>query len=883
MLTRSPLTADKSDAKRENVVGLSQGHPLSPSIHSPVGRILSLQRAIGNRMVRRLAKGPGQPIPLFGGGIRPKLRVGRPGDRFEQEADEVADAVLTMPAPPVQRQGQQEQTEDEEAVRASEAEEEPVEDNDEASLQPKLDEGSSVLPQTEEGEESGDESDGDEDVVQAAALPAASLIQLQEDEEPEDTEDIHTKSLEIADVPSLQSLPDAEAELEQEGDEEEIQTKTVAPKRPVLGFMRSIGKSAGALLRKGAGAVKYAGRAIEDRLARASGSGHSLPTPTRAFMEPRFNADFGQVQIHTGSEAVQMSQALSAKAFTHRSNIYFGENSFQPGTSDGDRLIAHELAHVVQQGAAIRPQAPSVDPQTPQIQGGFWSRVKKKFKSVAKKVAKVAKRVGKALKGGVKWLVGKLAPYAQKIPGYSLLSVVLGKDPITGRKVKRDPVNLLGEFLGLIPGGSALFESLNKTGAIDSAVSWMRKEIAKLGLSWSAIKALFGAAVKALSAKDLLSPKKAWGKIKKIFGPPLKRIKDFVLALGNKILSFVFDGALATVGAPVKKIRAILAKGKGVLTQIIRHPIQFVKNLTKAIKGGISQFKKNIVDHLKAGVIGWLVGTLSDAGIELPEKFDLKGIVSLVLQIMGVSYQSIRAKAVKKAGPKGEAVITWAERAVPIVQDLIKRGPVVLWEYVKAYAANLKEKFLGAVIGWVRQTIVFKAIEKLISLFNPAGAIIQAVIAIYNTVMFFVERANQIADFVKAVFDSIAEIVAGVVSKAANAIESALSRAVPVVISFLARLIGLGGISSKIQQIVKKIRTTVDPVVDRVVDVVVTNAMKLYGKVAGIGDEVKPDADPEKARKLQRGFVAIEHEEHRLAAAGGITRMNGVQIPSVAS
>jgi len=68
----------------------------------------------------------------------------------------------------------------------------------------------------------------------------------------------------------------------------------------------------------------------------------------RAFMEPRFGADFSSVRVHTGGEAVQMNQDLGAQAFTHGSDVYFGAGK-DPGNNE---LTAHELTHVVQQTGA---------------------------------------------------------------------------------------------------------------------------------------------------------------------------------------------------------------------------------------------------------------------------------------------------------------------------------------------------------------------------------------------------------------------------------------------------------------------------------------------------------------------------------------------------
>ena len=78
--------------------------------------------------------------------------------------------------------------------------------------------------------------------------------------------------------------------------------------------------------------------------------GQPLNTATRAFMEPRFGYDFSQVRVHFGAAAEQSAREVNADAYTVGSNIVFGAGQFAPRTHEGRRLLAHELTHVVQQG-----------------------------------------------------------------------------------------------------------------------------------------------------------------------------------------------------------------------------------------------------------------------------------------------------------------------------------------------------------------------------------------------------------------------------------------------------------------------------------------------------------------------------------------------------
>ena len=89
---------------------------------------------------------------------------------------------------------------------------------------------------------------------------------------------------------------------------------------------------------------------LESSLNASKGGGSPLAPSVRAFMEPRFGADFSSVRVHTGGEAVQMNRELGAQAFTHGSDVYFGAGK-EPGNNE---LTAHELTHVVQQTGVVQ-------------------------------------------------------------------------------------------------------------------------------------------------------------------------------------------------------------------------------------------------------------------------------------------------------------------------------------------------------------------------------------------------------------------------------------------------------------------------------------------------------------------------------------------------
>ncbi|MGN6268104.1 MAG: eCIS core domain-containing protein [Ginsengibacter sp.] len=89
---------------------------------------------------------------------------------------------------------------------------------------------------------------------------------------------------------------------------------------------------------------------VSNQIQSTKGSGNVMPDTTKSFMESRFGADFSNVKVHTGNYASQLSKELNAQAFTVGNDIYFNEGKYQPESSEGKHLLAHELTHTLQQG-----------------------------------------------------------------------------------------------------------------------------------------------------------------------------------------------------------------------------------------------------------------------------------------------------------------------------------------------------------------------------------------------------------------------------------------------------------------------------------------------------------------------------------------------------
>ena len=83
-----------------------------------------------------------------------------------------------------------------------------------------------------------------------------------------------------------------------------------------------------------------------------SQSGTHMDKRTQSSMSQHFGADFGGVKIHTDDHAVNLNRQFNARAFTVNNNIYFNQGEYNPGTKEGQHLLAHELVHTIQQGPA---------------------------------------------------------------------------------------------------------------------------------------------------------------------------------------------------------------------------------------------------------------------------------------------------------------------------------------------------------------------------------------------------------------------------------------------------------------------------------------------------------------------------------------------------
>ncbi len=143
-------------------------------------------------------------------------------------------------------------------------------------------------------------------------------------------------------------------------EEEKLQTKPenimreALPEEEELMRQEALPEEEEALVQMDAvpGSVPAVDEETESQIEGARGGGQSLPESAREFFEPRFGQDFSGVQVHTSSDSDMLNRDLNARAFTTGQDIFFRSGEYNPESSGGRELLAHELTHVVQQGGS---------------------------------------------------------------------------------------------------------------------------------------------------------------------------------------------------------------------------------------------------------------------------------------------------------------------------------------------------------------------------------------------------------------------------------------------------------------------------------------------------------------------------------------------------
>ena len=693
--------------------------------------------------------------------------------------------------------------------------------------------------------------------------------------------------------------------------------------------------------------------------------------------------DVSPVRVHSDAAAVAGSTALGARAFALGNHVFLGR-----GERPTDMpLIAHEVAHVVQQQATPRVQLwtpGGADPFEREARGAALAVVQRQPFTVRHRTPPRVQRLG------ISDALDYFADKANLIPGYRMFTIILGVNPINLSKVDRSAANILRAIVEFLPGGALITEALDKYGVFEKVGHWVEQQISTLGLTWDAIKQAIDQFLDSLSWRDIFHLGDVWDRAKRIFTVPIQRIKDFIVGLIDGIITFVREAILKPIAHLAEGTRGwdllIAVMGKNPITgeavprnadtlvggflklinqqevyenmkksnalgrawnwfqsainaligfvaeipslfiaalkslewsdivllprafakvasvfggflgrfitwagnalwnlleiifdvvsptalmyikrtgaalkSILKNPLPFMGNLVKAGKQGFVQFAANFLEHLKAGLLDLLNSLLP--GVYIPKSLTFSEIVKFVFSILGISWQNIRQKLVKVIGETAMKVL---ETGFDIVVKLVTEGPAAAWEQIKNDLSNLKDTVIGGIIDFVVDTVVTKAIPKLLSLFIPGAGFITAILTIWDTIKVFIQKLSKIVQVVTAFIDSIVRIAAGDIGSAAKRVESALASILSLAIAFLANFFGAGKLADKLLGVIKKLQAAVDKGLDKVVEWIVSTAKRLGKLVAQAGVPQDPN------ERIRLAAQAATAAARRLA--GGVTQ-----------
>ncbi|MEG5164471.1 hypothetical protein QUB37_29280, partial [Microcoleus sp. AT3-A2] len=287
---------------------------------------------------------------------------------------------------------------------------------------------------------------------------------------------------------------------------------------------------------------------------------------------------------------------------------------------------------------------------------------------------------------------------------------------------------------------------------------------------------------------------------------------------------------MSPLGEAANKVVEFLGRAGSAIGTIISNGEAFLSNLVRALQTGFQQFSSKIATHLKDGLVSWLTGTLGSTGVTVPNKLDTIGVVSMVMQVLGINYGRLRGLLVKRIG---EPKVKRLEKGFDLIQQIAKGGLVAQVQKMMQSPQELQKTVVESIRTWVIETVVKKAVAKLVATFSGFGAIAVAAEGIYNAIAFLIEKADGMQVLMDAIAASIGNIVAGQVAVAANYIESTLARSLSMAISFLARIVGLGNVGQKVREIIAKVRGKIDAAVNKLVDLVVKQGNDWLAKAGG--------------------------------------------------
>jgi Domain of unknown function (DUF4157) len=339
------------------------------------------------------------------------------------------------------------------------------------------------------------------------------------------------------------------------------------------------------------------------------------------------------------------------------------------------------------------------------------------------------------------------------------------------------------------------------------------------------------------------------------------RLSDAINAFLDDPIRAIINGLLQLVNISPASFWALIAKIEQVIADIVDDPIKFANNLMAAIGQGFKQFFDNIKEHLLEGLLAWLLSGLTSVGVNIPQDLSLKSVITFFLELMGITWARIRKLLAKRVGEKNVALL---EKAFSVVADLITLGPEGIFELLKDKLDPdaIMKQVMDAAVSALVDALITQVTARILLLFNPVGAIAQAVEAVYRVLSWVFHNAARIFSLIETVVNGIANVIAGNIDGMANAVEMALTQLIAPVIDFLADYMSLGGLPDKIANVIQGFQGWVEGILDTVIGWLAEQGKKLF-RIGGEEGQEKKDGRYDGQIGKEVKFTAGK-ESHRL-------------------
>lgn len=446
--------------------------------------------------------------------------------------------------------------------------------------------------------------------------------------------------------------------------------------------------------------------------------------------------------------------------------------------------------------------------------------------------------VAKVLELVKKSLLGWLSEHAHEIPGFHLLTVILGKNPFTDEAVPRTGENLIRGFITLLPGGAAMYDQLAESGAIAQAGARIDGAVESLGISWELIISTFRGVWDLVTLEKLLSPIDTFNEITAKFGEPLGRIFEFI----SVVVQVVIELVLRMMNFPPELVGNVIANATAAIDDIVADPVGFLMNLIGAMKAGFTSFFGKIGTYLLNGLADWLFRGLVKLGVERPTELTLEAAIKLVVQLSGITMEVIWQKLATHLGQETvdriRGAIAMAGEAFAFIQEVQEGGFSAIWARLTEKLSMLWDTLFDMVKDWIMTEIVDAAIAKVLSMLDPTGimAVINGAIAFFRGVQSVLDYVRELLEIVDSYVSTIGAIARGDVGPGAAMLEGGLAASVPVAIGFLANQVGLGDAPEKIAEFVIGLREKLFEALDWLIERAVALGRGALAALTGGGD-----------------------------------------------